>query len=320
MTGFSFDAIGTTAHLLVDRPASGCAGAERLLREFLDDLDRACSRFRADSALSRLNHDGGPVAVDPLLLAAIRVALRAAHASGGLVDPTLGVSLAAIGYDRDFADVVRSAEAVPPAVPVEPVAPVAPAGSWRDVRIDGDTVTLPAGFRLDLGATCKAWAADVAAEQLAAELGCAVLVNLGGDIAVGGPRDPGWRVGVSQEHADCWGSGPKVTVRPRGVATSSTLGRRWQGRGGPLHHVLDPATGLPAVPVWRYVSVAAASCVEANTAATAAIVLGAAAPAWLADRGLPARLVGAGGQVVTTAGWPVSGSEQAHELEGRPAC
>ena len=61
MTGFSFDAIGTTAHLLVDRPASGCAGAERLLREFLDDLDRACSRFRADSALTRLNRDGGPV-------------------------------------------------------------------------------------------------------------------------------------------------------------------------------------------------------------------------------------------------------------------
>jgi thiamine biosynthesis lipoprotein len=68
---------------------------------------------------------------------------------------------------------------------------------------------------------------------------------------------------------------------------------------------VDPRTGRAAEVVWRTVSVAAATCVDANTAATAAIVLGHEAPSWLAAQGLPARLVSASGAVHTVAGWPV---------------
>jgi len=50
--------------------------------------------------------------------------------------------------------------------------------------------------------------------------------------------------------------------------------------------------------------VAAATCVDANVAATAAIVRGEASPAWLASLGLPARLVRPDGSVVRVAGWP----------------
>jgi thiamine biosynthesis lipoprotein len=71
-----------------------------------------------------------------------------------------------------------------------------------------------------------------------------------------------------------------------------------------LHHILDPRTGLPAASPWRTVSVAAATCVDANTASTAAIIKGAGAAAWLADRSLPARLVTTSGAVHTVAGWP----------------
>jgi thiamine biosynthesis lipoprotein len=287
-----FAAIGTTAHLLVTEPAA-LAAAEEALREFLADLDAACSRFRPDSALSRLNRHGGPLAVDPLLVAALRVGLRAADASGALVVPTLGRALVAIGYDRDFAAVAARSD-----TPVTAL-PAADPDSWRHIVIDGDTVTLPPGVQLDLGATAKAWAADVAAERIAADLGCGVLVNLGGDLAVrGAPPAGGWRVRLAEDHAAApGGRGPVVAVRSGGLATSSTAVRRWQRAGVPLHHVLDPRTGLPAVPVWSHVSVAAATCVDANTAATAAVVLGAGAPAWLAARGLPAWLVTADGTV-----------------------
>ena len=71
-----------------------------------------------------------------------------------------------------------------------------------------------------------------------------------------------------------------------------------------MHHIIDPATGEPARSCWRTVSVAAGTCVDANTASTAAIIRSAAALAWLSDAGLPARLVRADGCVVTTAGWP----------------
>jgi thiamine biosynthesis lipoprotein len=56
---------------------------------------------------------------------------------------------------------------------------------------------------------------------------------------------------------------------------------------------------------WTTVSVAAASCLDANTASTAAVVLGRSAPDWLTRRGLPARLVAAAGNVVPVAGWPL---------------
>ena len=74
--------------------------------------------------------------------------------------------------------------------------------------------------------------------------------------------------------------------------------------GEELHHVVDPATGRSATVVWRTVSVAAATCVDANVAATAAIVRGGRSPAWLHELGLPARLVRADGSVVRVGGWP----------------
>ena len=74
--------------------------------------------------------------------------------------------------------------------------------------------------------------------------------------------------------------------------------------GGDAHHIVDPSTGAPAAEYWRTVSVAAATCVDANVASTAAIVMGAPARAWLDDAGLPARLVTAAGDVAVTGAWP----------------
>lgn len=73
-----------------------------------------------------------------------------------------------------------------------------------------------------------------------------------------------------------------------------------------MHHVVDPRTGQPAEEVWRTVSVAAASCVDANTASTAAVVQGVRAPEWLSRRELPARLVRGDGSVLCVGGWPAA--------------
>jgi thiamine biosynthesis lipoprotein len=95
-----------------------------------------------------------------------------------------------------------------------------------------------------------------------------------------------------------------VTVGSGAMATSSVTGRRWRRGERTVHHIVDPRTGDAVDASWRTVSVAAGSCVDANTASTAAIVLGADAVDWLARRRLPARLVAVSGQIVTVAGWP----------------
>jgi thiamine biosynthesis lipoprotein len=228
------------------------------------------------------------------------VALEAARWTGGLADPTVGDALILLGYDRDFA-AIDPDRGEAPGVP-------GPAPGWQTVRLDGPMLSLPAGVRLDLGATAKGLGSDraVRAAMTAGGQAGGVLVSLGGDIAVAGqsPQD-GWPVLVA-DRPDEPASSRTQTVRLTGggIATSSITCRQWQRAGQVLHHIVDPRTGLPADGPWRTVSVAAATCADANAAATAAIVAGERAAEWLAVAGTPARLVAHDGQVRYVGGWP----------------
>jgi thiamine biosynthesis lipoprotein len=315
-SGFAaWPALGMLVQLVVTDPGRAAA-ARKMLEDELAALDLACSRFRPDSELIAVGNAAqaasGPVtvSVSPLLAEAVAVALRAAQLTDGDVDPTVGGVLADLGYDRDFA------ELTPPEQPADAgsgaqAVRVRVIPGWRSLRVDLATgrLTVPAGVQLDLGATVKGWAADRAAARIAAETGCGVLVSLGGDTAVAGePPEDGWRIRV-QDRTALPGEPPEgpsqvVTIRDGGLATSSTAARRWRRGGDVLHHILDPRTGRPAAPVWRTVSVAAGTCADANTAATAAIIRGRQAIGWLARLELPARLVALDGTVRTLAGWP----------------
>ena len=296
----SFPALGTTAEVTTLDPVALSAAIEILERE-LDAIDRACSRFRADSEVSRLAESGGRwMPASRLLREALRAGVSAAEQTGGSVDPTVGASLRALGWDADFRVVVaRSAPAR-----IELV----PAAGWRRIEIDDvrGRVRTPPGVVVDLGATAKALAADRAAAAAWRATGSAVLVNLGGDIAVAGPAPAGgWPILVTDDHrAPSLADGQVVAIAAGGLATSSTTVRRWRTTEGTVHHVVDPRTGRPAAEVWRTVSVAAASCVDANTASTAALVIGEGAPAWLERRRLAARLVRPDGRITLTGDWP----------------
>ncbi|MEV0908840.1 FAD:protein FMN transferase [Streptomyces hokutonensis] len=336
-----FPALGTTAVLLTADPARA-EDALLILRAELAAIDAACSRFRPDSELSRVNAAAGigPVPVSALLAEAVEVALRAAELTDGSVDPTVGPAVVALGYDRTFAEVAaRQPEDNGPAT-----APL-PAAGWRTVGWDPALrlLRLRAGTTLDLGATAKALAADRAARRAAAAVGCGVLVNLGGDLsAAGEPPVGGWRVAIADDHAAPEGgrrvgtadghgapptgpqatatdnhttphtgpAGPVVSIRDGGLATSGTTVRTWRRGGRTLHHIVDPATGDVPPALWRTVSVAAGSCVDANTATTAALVLGERAPDWLRGTGLAARLVRVDGSVLCLGAWPAEGGDR----------
>ncbi|GAA3802587.1 FAD:protein FMN transferase [Nocardioides panacisoli] len=299
-TSAQLPALGTSVFVATRDPGA-LGDALRLAARVLVDVDEVCSRFRPDSDLSRVNaHPGRWVEVDPLLVAAVQVAVDAARATGGLVHPLLGRQLVELGYDRDFQELVEidgaeSLESSPP-----------PLAAWDDVQVDPDgLVRIPEGSSLDLGATGKAWAADLIAAAFEKDLGVPAIVSVGGDLRIAGADGP-WPVAVSERP----GAAPDVvvTLDRGGLATSSTQVRRWTRAGVRRHHLLDPRTGLPAAEVWRSVTATGATCSAANTASTAAVVLGHEAPGWLDVHGIAARLVAADGTVRTVGNWPAERS------------
>lgn len=297
-------ALGTTVSVVTVDPGAIGAAAD-LLAADLDALDRACSRFRPDAEIARVHAAGGaPVAVSPLLAGLVASALEVARFTGGLVDPTVGAAVGAIGYDRDFA----ALEAAGGGATAGDGEPPVPAPGWEVVALDlsAGELAVPRGVVLDLGSSAKAVAADRAAAAIAEALGTGVLVNLGGDLAVAGePPDDGWVVGLAADSSTAPDETEvAVVIRSGGLASSGTEVRTWRRDGRVVHHIVDPRTGDVAASPWTLVSVAAGSCLFANAASTAAIVLGEAAPDWLATRALPSRLVRVDGSVVAVAGWP----------------
>jgi thiamine biosynthesis lipoprotein len=294
-------------HVVVTDPDS-LGAATKAVMAVVAAIDMACSRFRDDSELSRLmagdgRHEG---IVSPLLAEALATARRAAELTNGAVDPTVGAAVRAAGYDIDF-------DAVPAAgAPLQ--LSVSPIPGWRHIHLFPGTrrVEVDAGVEVDLGATAKALAADLAARAaLETVRSGGVLVSLGGDVSVAGePPEDGWNIQIAEDsRAAITPDGETISIRAGGVATSSTTVRRWRRGSVELHHIIDPATGLPTDGPWRTVSVVAGTCVDANIAATAAIVRGAGAAAWLAESGLPARLVDRNGSVTRVGGWPAPNAQ-----------
>jgi thiamine biosynthesis lipoprotein len=277
---------------------AGLSAAMAHVKRTIAAFDLACSSFREDSELALLNQSPGEdVVVSKLLFDAVREAIRAARLTDGAVDPTVGQALVALHINPPLSD--------------QPVR-IAPVPGYAVVKLNepNSSIKLPAGTQLDLGATAKALAADASAAAARAAGGCGVLVGLCGDIAVTGePPEGGWQIRVTDDHRNGDAPGQTVAIQAGGLATSSTTVRRSGDGPDAVHHLINPGTGLPVDGPWRTVSVTAASCADANTASTAAIVLGEYASDWLEQNNLPARLVDHDGAVTYVAGWPAEGDD-----------
>ena len=297
----SWRALGTSVDLLV--LDGDLAAARHAVEALLGDVDRTYSRFRPDSELRRFHAEPEHASpVSALLALALETAIEAARWTDGAVDPTVGAGDARPGLRRGLRRPGGRTRTAHGAARTGP--------RVARIRVDraAGLARIPRGVELDLGSTGKALASDLGVST-ALEAGDArgALLSLGGDLATAGhPAEGGWRILLAEDSSMPPDSGGDVAALERGaMATSSTTVRRWHTSAGePLHHVIDPRTGLPADAPWRTASVAAPTCVLANAAATAAIVLGDSATPWLEATGLPARLIATDGRIHVLGGWP----------------
>lgn len=247
------------------------------VRALFDARDARFSRFQSSSEINRVNaRPLGLTLISEEFASMLSLSLDAARATGGLVSPCVGGALIAAGYDRDFsclpADGVRA----------EPAA----IHSSETISLRGRGLLRTEPVVLDLNGVVKGRTVDDALE-----LAGRGWVAAGGDVAT---REP-LVVGLP--------GGGSVTLHGGGLATSSVAKRRWRAGGAWQHHLFDPRTGRPAAGPWRDVTVAAGTCLAADVAAKAALILGDDGPAWLDARGLAGRFVGHDGRVVLTHAW-----------------
>lgn len=237
------------------------------------------SRYRADSAVGRINASAGDVAgieVDDETAALLDYAATAHEQSEGLFDATSGV----LRRVWDF-----KSQRLPTQQAIDEVLPLI---GWQRLHWQRPRLVLPvAGMQLDFGGFGKEYAADRAAAVLQAGGIRHGLVDLGGDIRVVGPHPDGspWRIGISHPRA------PQTAIAlidlPAGaIASSGDYERYFEIDGVRYSHVLDPRSGWP-VQGLAAVSVMAEQCLIAGTATTIAMLRGNAGADWLEELGLP---------------------------------
>jgi thiamine biosynthesis lipoprotein len=251
--------------------------ASRAIEEVLR-IEAKYSRYRPDSVISRINAQAGgePAAIDEETGHLLDFADTCHRESGGAFDATSGVLRRAWRFDE-------------PRVPdADTLGPLLRLIGWRKVERSPGTVRLPeAGMELDFGGFGKEYAVDRAAAVLRSEGIESGLVNLAGDLAILAAQPDGspWRVGIRHPRSDATMIAT-LPVESGGIATSGDYERFVEVDGVRHCHVLDPCTGHSAHG-FQSVTVHAASCLVAGSAATIAMLKGKAAGlAWLRSLGL----------------------------------
>jgi len=246
----------------------------------------AFSRFKPESELSRLNRDERTsVAVTAIMARFVQAVVDAAEATGGLVDATMLHAIEELGYKTER---FHGSLALPLALALAPArrpARAHPDRRWRTIDVDlaTSTVTRPPGVGLDGGGIVKGLLADVVGEMLQEHP--SFLVDCEGDMLVGGSG------GVQRSVAVTAPLSQRVLhefeLADGAVATTSITKRSWMESLKPAHHLLDPATGLPAYTGIVQATALAPTALEAEALVKAALLSGPRdATGWLRHGGL----------------------------------
>lgn len=274
-----FRAMGTDMLACVDTDSNQPPAQLADVPNWFADWEQTLSRFRPDSELARLNRSDRPAQVSPVLWDVFQHALRAEHATEGLVTPTIAEAVIEAGYDRDFALVQSGVQSLPTLhrslETSDSGSRIVPALTTIEWDESAHTIHVSAGIQLDFGGIAKGWAAQQVVKRL--QIHGSALMNCGGDIAISGSLLDGspWEIGVHKPFDRESGYVEMLYFHEAcGVASSATDRRRWTQSGQTRHHIIDPRTGQPAETDVVHATVVAQTAAEAEAAAKSVLIRG----------------------------------------------
>ncbi len=234
----------------------------------IGDLESVLSATREDSAVARINQaQGQPVEVGDYAARLLAQALKLCEVTGGALDITAYPAVKAWGFTTEEHRVPSGEE----------LAELADRIDYTAVRLEGNTVTLPAGMEIDLGAVAKGYAGDWLAQDTrnGGIHTTSALLDLGQSTIVGiGTKPDGspWRIGVRDPEGE--GYFGVVELADMAMGTSGGYQRFFEQDGVTYWHILDPDTAAPARSGLASVTVVAPSALTCDGLSTALFVMG----------------------------------------------
>ena len=239
----------------VDATARVCADYEAILSKTVEGSD-----------VWNLNRaKGAPVEVHPETAALLRLAVEIGTESEGAFDATIAPVSALWDFSAD------------PALPDEAALQQAAARvDYRNISIDGNTVTLQNDAEIDLGGIAKGYIADRVAESLRGQGVASACINMGGNVVVIGTKPDGspWSIGVRDPNGTADQSAEVLKLSDAAVVTSGTYERYFELDGVRYHHILDPNTGMPVQNGLASVTIIGTESALCDALSTACFVLG----------------------------------------------
>jgi len=288
-------AMDTVMTLTVYSPTAARGGAilERATA-LIKEMEAAISVTGEGSEVYRINHSGGgSVALTGETRQLISEALALCASTDGALDVTVYPIVRAWGFTTQGYRVPDTEE----------LSELLPRVDYRQVILEGDTLTIPEGVEIDLGAVAKGYAGDRLMELFASEGVTSAIVSLGGNVQTLGAKPDGssWRVAIQAPEG---GYAAVVEAADKAVVTSGGYQRYFVEDGEAYHHIMDPSTGRPAEGGLASVTIVADSGTQADGLSTALFVMGreGAEKYWRSHRDFDFILLTEDGSVVITEG------------------
>ena len=201
----------------------------------ITSLEKLWSVTDQNSEIYAANHNGA-AELSAETVELVRFTLDMCRETDGALDMTLYPVLTAWGFTTDEHHVPTDTE----------LTALLESVGYERITLDGDTLTVPDGMQIDLGAVGKGYAGDLAAQELHNSGVTSALLDLGGNIQTIGAKPDGtaWKIGVRSPYGD--GSFATLAVKDKAVITSGGYERYFEENGEIYWHILDPETGKSA--------------------------------------------------------------------------
>lgn len=275
-----------------ERAEDALALSEDKIRE----LEALRSVTNTDSDIYEVNHNGGaPTEISGETAEVLSFALEMAKRTDGALDPTVSPLITAWGF-------ISGDYRIPDEDELKNLLSYI---DYKKVILEENSVTLPEGMQLDLGAVGKGYTGDILSELLQEQGVTSALLDIGGNIQMVGRKPDGsrWRLGIQNPFGE--GSLGVLESEDGAVVTSGNYERYFIGEDGKQYgHILDPATGCPADSGLVSVSIIAKEGRLCDALSTAVYVMGLeeAAEYWKENGGFEMLLVTDKGEICLTEG------------------